>query len=91
MKVVINRRYGGFGLSEEAYKYLKLEWSNYGQEYREDRSNPNLIKVVEALGETANGRFAYLTIVEIPDEVNWNIYDNDGMEHIYDKDRVWGL
>ena len=25
------------------------------------------------------------------DFVNWEIYEYDGVEHIYDKNRVWGL
>ncbi len=55
------------------------------------RCDENLIKVVEELGEDADGRFAELTIVEIPDDVEWDIYDYDGVEHVYDKHRVWGL
>lgn len=27
MKVVINKCYGGFGLSKEAYKFLGLKWT----------------------------------------------------------------
>ena len=56
------------------------------------RRDENLIKVVEELGEDANGEHADLTVVEIPDDdVDWGIYDYDGIEFVYDKNRVWGL
>lgn len=53
------------------------------------RDNPNLIKVVEELGLKANGKFAELKIVEIPDNVEWEIDEYDGMESIHEKHRVW--
>ena len=90
-KIIINQCHGGYGLSEEAYKYLGLEWDGYGYEFSDERTNPDLIRVVEKLGDVANGTYASLTVVEISDEVDWDIYNYDGMEHIYDKDRVWGL
>ena len=40
MKVVINKCIGGYSLSEEAYKFLGLEWTGYGIAFMEDRSNP---------------------------------------------------
>ena len=30
MKVVINKCFGGFGLSKEAYKFLNIPWDGYG-------------------------------------------------------------
>jgi len=30
MKVVINTCYGGFSISEEAFKLLNLKWTGYG-------------------------------------------------------------
>jgi len=55
------------------------------------RCDENLIKVVEELGEDVNSELADLTVVEIPDDVEWGIYDYDGIEHVYDRNRVWGL
>jgi hypothetical protein len=45
-KVVVNRCWGGFGLSQEAYKELGLEWDGYGYAYREEekRSDHKLVK-----------------------------------------------
>ncbi|MDY6834171.1 MAG: hypothetical protein SVY53_05150 [Chloroflexota bacterium] len=89
MKVVINRDYGGFGLSEKAYEELGLEWDGFGYEYFYDRSDPKLVAVVEKLGEEANGRFAKLKVVEIPDDVEWEISDYDGMEIVEEVHRGW--
>ena len=49
MKVVLNKCWGGFALSEAAYKYLGLKWDRYG--YAEiERNNPKLVECVEKLG-----------------------------------------
>lgn len=55
----------------------------------EDRSNPNLVKVVEELGEKANGRYADLIVVEIPDGIEYEIDEYDGQETIREKHRSW--
>ena len=53
------------------------------------RNDPILIQVVEELGEFAEGRHAELKIVEIPDEVDWQIEEYDGLEWIAEKHRTW--
>lgn len=88
MKVVINRCYGGFGLSEEAYKFLGLEWDEYGHAEIE-RNDPKLVECVEALGKKANGDFAKLKVVEIPDGIDYYIHDYDGIESIEENHRSW--
>lgn len=68
--------------------------SNYRElTFRErelSRENPNLIKVIETLGEKANGQFSQLKIVEIPDDVEWTIEEHDGAEWVAEKHRTWG-
>ena len=54
-----------------------------------DRSDPDLLAVVKKLGRKANGRFAKLKIVNIPDDVKFEIEDDDGFEHIAEIHRVW--
>jgi hypothetical protein len=113
MKIVINKCYGGFGLSNEAVEeYLKLkgleytkkdsEWSfmqgdkSYyvNGEYVSDRDflrdDPVLIEVVEKLGDVAYGQFSELKIVEIPDDVKWQIEEYDGIEWIAEQHNTWG-
>lgn len=119
MKVVINRCFGGFGLSEKAFEMLldrkgirfekqEGEYSSLvGNDYYHfghlgddehyishydacrDRSDPDLVAVVEELGEEANSRYAELKVVEIPDSVAWHICEYDGMEHVAEDHRTW--
>jgi hypothetical protein len=60
------------------YKY-KVPWDI-------DRSDPTLIKVVEELGERANGDFANLEIVEV--EWLYSITEYDGLESIETPDNI---
>lgn len=53
------------------------------------RDDPILIRVIEELGETANGPFAELKIVEIPESIEFEIDDYDGMESIHECHRSW--
>ena len=140
MKIVINRCFGGYGLSHEAVmRYLELKgitvypeqgegtwkfWTYWlvkpegrfevkeneefyamsmeerqahNQKYSDEtfeennieRNDPVLIQVVEELGDAANGEHAELAIVEIPDDVEWEISEYDGSEHVAEKHRVW--
>lgn len=150
MKIVINKCYGGFGISVAALKELvKLnsdaiesftpknyyggESENYknsdkweeswkddfkdykhigdgfmadGQGYNiykdgllyslkdrceyEMRANKDLVSVVEKMGtEIASASLAKLAVVEIPDDVEWEISDYDGIETIREKHRTW--
>lgn len=90
-KVVLNKCYGGYGLSEEAYKYLGLEWDGYGFAYGsyEERTKEKLVECVEALGDKASGKFAKLVVVEIPDDMEYEIDDYDGVETLHEKHRSW--
>jgi hypothetical protein len=138
MKVVINKCFGGFGLSALAQKeYLKLKGKKFflykqikyryrdGEDLYErigienagfinhtimrdlgeftsklpndfyfserdiKRDDLDLIKVIEKLGDEANNKYSELSIVEIPDGVNWEIEEYDGMEHIAEKHNTW--
>lgn len=147
MKILINKCYGGFGISTTALlelvkldakclekftpkKYYggenekyrgKDEWESKWEKdfsefkdlgdgyfshkwhtliykdgllYSVDRDNitrtdPNLIKIVEDLGEKSFGNHAKLAVVEIPDGVDYEIDEYDGIEHIAEKHRTW--
>ncbi len=140
MKVVINKCFGGFSISNKAVERLAelngkkayfFEQDGYRGVYRtasaesnsfityafdvsnpndydtedkketlwrehyltnrpEDRSDPKLIQVVEELGEEANGPCAELRIIEIPDGINWEVSEYDGMESVEEVHRSWG-
>lgn len=53
------------------------------------RDDKDLIRVVEELGEKANGSCASLSVVEIPDGIKWEIDEYDGNESIDEKHRSW--
>lgn len=140
MKVVVNRCYGGFSLSDKAiemimnrkglncFRYMQTKYNfldgvneytkcdetevnnhlfvcymtkDLGEKISKlpneffwndriiDRNDVDLVAVVEELGEKADGRFAQLKVVEIPDGVNWEIDDYDGVETIHEVHRSW--
>ena len=132
MKIVINKCFGGFGLSHKAVmQYAELKgfklypfvetgechrFKPYGGgevflihyskaplldngSYLEDsyfsdrdieRTDPILIKVVEELKEKANGHSAKLSVIEIPDDIKWEIDEYDGIETVHEKHGSWG-
>lgn len=113
MKLVINKCYGGFGLSGEAFSELRkmgvreaLDEPDFGEYYPDgsgprdkwtvsflreiNRDNPSLIEVVQKLGEAANARCSKLEIIEVPDGVDWEVEEYDGMEWVAEKHRTWG-
>jgi hypothetical protein len=90
MKIVINKCYGGFGLSKEAEK-LYVQKKNISGPLRGDilRNDSVLVEVVETLGDKASGKYSELEVVEIPDDVtDWRIEEYDGWEHIAEG-RTW--
>lgn len=112
MKIVINKKVGGFGLSSAAMNFMAehgVSDSYYEEhkkelndpeawwqfkidhwEYEGDRGNPVLVDTVETLGSDANGDYAALKIVEIPDGVQYKIISYfSGIEYIEEKHRIW--
>ena len=136
-KVVVNRCFGGFSLSEAGVRlYAKLKgltvyperdgvittywtvpagqrsgvlegaaWDAASTEARQasnaaygamtitdtdiPRDDHALVETVEALDDAANGPFAKLEVVEIPDDVAWHIHEYDGSEHVAENHRTW--
>jgi hypothetical protein len=98
VKIVINKCYGGFGLSNDVIRELELndEWpdnSSFDIEsdnYEAWRADPRLISAIEKIGVIgSSGWYTKLKIVEIPDGVDWRISEYDGMEHVYETHRTW--
>jgi hypothetical protein len=54
------------------------------------RHDPILVQVVEELGDKANGRCAELDVIEIPDDVDYEVEEYDGKEWIAERHRTWG-
>lgn len=102
MKIVINRCYGGFGLSKKGVEWLVKQGSEEAEKallfegifdsyyvYHHDRSHPLLVQCVEELGEESFGQLSDLKIVEIPDHVDYVIDDYDGLESVHESHRTW--
>ena len=142
MKVVVNKSFGGFGLSQKAYERLvgkhgipavsyysnqakcqanhgdviydkeitecdgdlcshshcknydkKSCWldNRYWEVWLDDRrDDPRLVETVEFLGKEVNDRYSELKIVEVPDDVEWEIDEYDGNECVREKSRCFG-
>jgi len=54
-----------------------------------ERTNKLLIQVVEELEDEANGSCAKLRIIEIPDGIEWEIDEYDGIETVHEVHRSW--
>ena len=54
-----------------------------------ERNDPILVQVVGEMGNVADGNFAKLKIVEIPDDVEWMIEEYDGTEWVAEVHRTW--
>jgi len=129
MEIVINKCYGGFGLSDEAMKLYAKYAGKYIGVYKyhgaynhrsiyitskaypkgtfitdveiDDpsvvlmdnselpRADSNLVKVIKELGSKANGEFARLKVVTIPEGVKWNIREYDGIEQVEEEHETW--
>ena len=61
----------------------------YPYSLSKDRTDPDLIYVIEQLGDAASGRCAKLRIVDIPDDIAWEITEYDGMESVEEIHRSW--
>jgi hypothetical protein len=120
VKIAINRCYGGFGISDEAFEKLltrkgiafdKVESEHKSlisgvtyyaaghsgdddhflseYDFCSNRSDPDLIAVIEEMGDAVNGFAADIVIVEVPDDVKWHIHEYDGLEHVAEDHRTW--
>lgn len=102
MKVVVNASYGGFSLTEEGARFLQEKYGiefpdNSGYEFLGhktfysvplERNDYRLVDCVESLAGP-DGRFAGLGIIEVPDNVEWEIEEYDGYEYVVEKHRSW--
>lgn len=98
MKIVVNATFGGFSLSERARNIIVnlsgIEVTEHGYIDATNnyiaRNHPALVKSVEVLGDKSYDKtYTKLSIVEIPDNVEWEIVNYDGFEHVAEKHRTW--
>jgi hypothetical protein len=53
------------------------------------RDDPRLVRLVEEMGDDASGELSDLKVVEIPADVEYEISDYDGREHVAEVHRTW--
>ena len=85
--IVINKCYGGFGVSELAMDLYKKYTGTTASDIARD--DPALVRIVRELGDEANGGYAKLHIVEVPGDVDWQIEEYDGNEWVAEVHRTW--
>ena len=67
----------------------EAEWKSHFDPSDIDRSDKDLVSIVKEFGNAASGRCSELKIVEIPDDIDWEVSEYDGMEIINEKHRSW--
>ena len=86
------RRYGELKgveiLSEGTYYYVEDGRRNYFWYWDIERDDPALVRVVEEMGEEADGRYADLVVVDIPAGTRYRIREYDGREWIETEDEI---
>lgn len=58
-------------------------------DFYDNRTDPDLIEIIETLGDEANNSFSDLKVIEIPDDIKYTIEEYDGKEWIAEKHRTW--
>ena len=79
-----------FGEEFEDIDLVDNELDKYSFNSRDiKRDDYDLVKVVEKLKDNSNTKCSNLKIVEIPEDVEWEIEEYDGDEWISEKHRTW--
>tara|TARA_R110000772_G_scaffold31913_2_gene78485 strand:+ start:543 stop:866 length:324 start_codon:yes stop_codon:yes gene_type:complete len=84
-------RLKGVDLTGMEYKYSSFANEDYTKTFDlpNDRSDKDLISVIELLGNKANGMCADLQIEEIPDGASFEITEYDGFEGVEPPRQSW--
>ena len=84
--VMVNRCYGGFGLSEAAMdEYRRRRPLAEDVVYYDiERDDPLMVQIVRELGARANGPHAQIELERIPAVYarHYSIHEYDGLEHV---------
>ena len=72
-----------------SYYKDSIQDDNFFNEFDLDRNDPDLVAVVEEIGDKANGWAAVLKVVDVPEDVIWYVKEYDGIEWVAEKHRTW--
>ena len=91
MKILINRSHGCICLTRAVYRELGLPWPEQtkGWGFDEDQIDPKNADFGIVSSDPDAWRYDLLLIVEIPDGIEWEIWDYDGKESVHEKHRHW--
>ena len=84
-----NDLWGVYYITKPLKKDGQYEKDSWFSHHEIERNDPILVQVIEELGSGANGRFANLNIVEIPDDIEWEIEEYDGQEWVSESHMTW--
>ena len=89
-KIVINACFGRFDLNNKTGPIYHERSGKIVICARDiPRDCPHLVRLVEEMGEKAGSSTSKLKIVEIPDDVEWQIEEHNGSEWVAEKHRTW--
>lgn len=88
-KIAINKTYGGFELTKLTEALYQSYSGTKTSGWDVERDDPHLIRALEETNCDADNPGAKIKIVEIPDDVEWQIDEYDGMEWVAEKHRTW--
>jgi hypothetical protein len=74
---------------EDIFTMYEVRAGHSGEMRDIPRNDLLLVEAVESLGEEADGEYAELDIVEIPDDIEWEIEEYDGKEWVSERHRTW--
>ena len=85
-----NKAYELYKTTKDKVHLKSLSGKTFCYKLVEFKNDPDLVKIVEVLGsEKASGSLSELQIVEIPDDIEYEINDYDGVETIHEKHQSW--
>ena len=83
---LIKKKTDGFWRVDSDYM---IDDTDYFSAHDLERNDSDLISVIEEFGDESHGWAASLRVVEIPDDVEWQIEEYDGLEWVAEKHRIW--
>ena len=92
MKVAINNDWGGFSLDKDTLnRYNQLSGKSEKYDWKIKRNDKHLIQAIEEAKkkDKVHCFIEDIKIVEISDDVEYEIHDYDGMESIHEVHRSW--
>ena len=101
MEILVNKCFGGFNVSKAVFDELGIEWTGYGYLCNKDfkivsnnndayRADQSFVAAVKKVGLKSSSTFlSEVRITKIPDNIEWEIDNYDGIETIHEVHRRW--